>query len=104
MQGEPFRLAPCKPRTRHASDHSVYRAAADVGRAFQARLGDCAAFAPVALPPSLKLRRTAVALAEAGRRASPKLARRARERRRERVALQATYSTRIGSFRLPGCR
>jgi len=33
-----------------------------------------AAFAPKALPPALKLRRTAVALAEAGRRAMPKLA------------------------------
>ena len=30
-----------------------------------------AAFAPAALPPALKLRRTAVALAEPGRRASP---------------------------------
>jgi len=43
---------------------------------------NAAAFAPQALPPSLKLRRTAVALAEAGRRASPKLGNRA-ERRRE---------------------
>src|SRR5438128_8566196 len=115
MQGEPFRLAsatlppkrlwrfgeprrssrvghasgggkgsPCKPRTRHPSDHSVYRAAADVGPAYQARPGDPAAFAPVAL-----------------RRALPKLARRARERVWERVALQATYPTRIGSVRRP---
>jgi hypothetical protein len=42
-----------------------------------------AAFAPEALPRSLKLRRTAVALAEAGRRASPKLDRILNERRRE---------------------
>jgi hypothetical protein len=39
-----------------------------------------AAFAPKALPPSLKLRRTAAALAEAGRRASPKLQRRRADR------------------------
>jgi hydroxypyruvate isomerase len=36
-------------------------------RAFLTTLGAAAAFAPAALPPSLKLRRTAVALAEAGR-------------------------------------
>src|SRR5439155_6240449 len=43
---------------------------------------NAAAFAPEALPPSLKLRRTAVALAEAGRQASPMLGNYA-ERRRE---------------------
>jgi hypothetical protein len=42
-----------------------------------------AAFAPKALPPSPKLRRTAVALAEAGRRASPKLVWNNAKRRRE---------------------
>ena len=42
-----------------------------------------APFAPEALPPSLKLRRTAVALAEAGRRAAPKLGENHAERRRE---------------------
>src|SRR5207247_4147298 len=57
---------------------------------------NAAAFAPEALPPSLKLRRTAgvpnaaaalgwpaVALAEAGRRASPKLGENHAEQRRE---------------------
>jgi len=44
---------------------------------------NAAAFAPEALPPSLKLRRTAVALAEAGRRAPPKLGENHAERRRE---------------------
>ena len=44
---------------------------------------NAAAFAPQALPPSLKLGRTAVALAEAGRRASPKLGENYAERRRE---------------------
>src|SRR2546422_9714011 len=57
---------------------------------------NAAAFAPEALPPSLKLRRTAgvpnaaaalgwpaVALAEAGRRASPKLGEHHAEQRRE---------------------
>jgi hypothetical protein len=42
-----------------------------------------AAYAPQALPPSLKVRRTAEALAEAGRRASPKLDRRSGERSRD---------------------
>src|SRR6185295_17017922 len=41
------------------------------------------AFAPKALPPSLKLRRTAAALVEAARRASQKLAQITSERRRE---------------------
>src|SRR6267143_2437594 len=48
-----------------------------------------AAFAPKALPPSLKLRRTAVALAEAGRRFSRKLDRIAVERRREAFSRDA---------------
>src|SRR5206468_6694584 len=50
-----------------------------------------AAFAPSALPPSLKLRRTAVALAEAGRRASPELACFPGEPTRERLALPPAY-------------
>ena len=48
---------------------------------------NAAAFAPQALPPSLKLRRTAAALAEAGRRASPELAENNAEQRRESAEL-----------------
>src|SRR5204862_697158 len=47
-----------------------------------------AAVAPAALPPSLKLRRTAVAVAEAGWRASPQLAESSGERRREGSGLR----------------
>jgi septum formation protein len=61
---------------------------AAVGRGFPPRQGGSAASAPEALPPSLKLRRTAVALAEAGRRASPELDGSANERRIERAAPQ----------------
>ena len=59
---------------------------------------NAAAFAPEALPPSLKLRRTAVALAEAGRRAPPKLGENHAERRRE-LAEQAEKSLGISSSR-----
>ena len=58
---------------------------------------NAAAFAPEALPPSLKLRRTAVALAEAGRRASPKLGKN-HERRRE-LAEHAEKFSGISSLR-----
>jgi hypothetical protein len=53
------------------------------------RRSNAAAFAPEALPPSLKLRRTAVALAEAGRRASPKLGKNHAERKRELAWLRS---------------
>jgi len=51
------------------------------------------AFAPEALPPSLKLRRTAVALAEAGRRASPKPEENHAERRRETAEAAEKFQT-----------
>jgi hypothetical protein len=56
-----------------------------------------AAFAPQALPPSLKLRRTAVALAEAGRRASPELEMKTAERRRD-AAQPAGFRVKFPAF------
>ena len=57
-----------------------------------------AAFAPKALPPSLKRRRTAVALAETGRRASPKPGRIAAGRRRETFSRAKASSISISTL------
>ncbi|PYR30764.1 MAG: hypothetical protein DMF92_07550 [Acidobacteria bacterium] len=62
-------------------------------RAFEQITFNAAAFAPEALPPSLKLRRTAVALAEAGRRASPKPEENHAERRRETAEAAEKFQT-----------